>query len=69
MAGDLTDAQGEAIQDLLPPPRRRGRPRADDGRDPQGYDSEGVQRRLRARGIRPCIPRRRKGDLGPYRGR
>ena len=30
MAGDLTDAQWEAIKALLPPRRRRGRPRADD---------------------------------------
>ena len=36
MAGDLTDAQWEAIKDLLPPPRRRGRPRADDRRTLNG---------------------------------
>jgi len=32
-----------------------------------GYDSEALRRRLRARGIKPCIPRRR--DARPRRGR
>mgnify|MGYP003854854319 CR=1 FL=1 len=60
-------------------PRRVGRPRtrprevvAD-----RGYDSEALRRRLRARGITPCIPRRknararpgRKPDLAGYRQR
>ncbi len=59
--------------------RRVGRPRtrpkelvAD-----RGYDSEALRRRLRARGIKPCIPRRRnarprrgrKPDLSGYRQR
>jgi transposase len=42
-----------------------------------GYDSEALRRRLRARGIKPCIPRRRnarprrgrKPDLSGYRQR
>lgn len=60
-------------------PRARGRPRtrprevvAD-----KGYDSDALRQRLRARGIRPCIPRRRnarprpgpKPDLSDYRER
>jgi transposase len=43
----------------------------------RGYDSEALRRRLRARGIKPCIPRRRnarprrgrKPDLSGYRQR
>jgi IS5 family transposase len=49
-------------------PRRVGRPRtrpkelvAD-----RGYDSEALRRRLRARGIKPCMPRRR--NARPRRG-
>lgn len=53
-------------------PRRVGRPRtrprevvAD-----RGYDSEALRRRLRARGITPCIPRRKKrpGPAGAEAG-
>jgi len=36
MAGDLTDHQWELIALLLPPHRRRGRPRADDRRTLNG---------------------------------
>lgn len=32
MVNDLTDAQWEVIRPLLPPPNKRGRPRADDRR-------------------------------------
>mgnify|MGYP005663233689 CR=1 FL=1 len=36
MAGDLTDAQWELIDPLLPPRKGRGRPRADDRRTLNG---------------------------------
>ena len=36
MAGDLTDAQWELISPMLPPPKGRGRPRADDRRTLNG---------------------------------
>ena len=69
----------EPVLDRIRVPRTRGRPKkrprvlvAD-----KGYDSESLRRRLRSRGIRPCIPRRRnarprkgpKPDLTPYRHR
>ena len=69
----------EPVLDRIRVPRTRGRPKkrprvlvAD-----KGYDSESLRRRLRTRGIRPCIPRRRnarprrgpKPDLTAYRHR
>lgn len=60
-------------------PRSRGRPRTRPGEvvADRGYDSDVVRRALRARGIKPCIPRRRnarprpgrKPDLSGYRAR
>ena len=69
----------EATLDTIRVPRPRGRPRkrpaslvAD-----KGYDSQPLRRRLRRRGIRPCIPERkgkrpragRKPDESDYRHR
>jgi transposase len=84
--GTLIDSAQRAEVHLAEPllntvrvPRTRGRPRtrpravvAD-----KGYDSEDLRRRLRRRGIHPCIPRRRnkrprrgpKPDLAGYRHR
>lgn len=64
----------EALQRVrVPRPRSRPRELVAD----KGYDSEALRRRLRARGIKPCIPWRknalarpgRKPDLGGYRKR
>jgi IS5 family transposase len=73
--GTLIDSAQRAEVHLAEPllngvrvPRTRGRPRtrpravvAD-----KGYDSEDLRRRLRRRGIHPCIPRRR--NKRPRRG-
>jgi transposase len=49
-------------------PRARGRPRSRPGEvvADKGYDSDALRQRLRARGIRPCIPRKR--NARPRRG-
>ena len=50
-------------------PRPRGRPKTRPGTlvADKGYDSMGFRRRLRSRGIRPCIPSRRGRRLRPGR--
>jgi transposase len=60
-------------------PQRRGRPksRPDELVTDKAYDSQAFRKRLRCRGIRPCIPHRRgkrprwgrKPDLAGYRER
>lgn len=64
----LAEATLATIRVLRPRGRPRTRPTqvvAD-----RGYDSRPLRRRLRARGIRPCIPpRRRPASWRPARGR
>lgn len=71
----LAEATLATVRVPRPVGRPRTRPRqvvAD-----KGYDSEALRRRLRERGIRPCIPRRRnatprpgpKPDVSAYRDR
>src|SRR5574340_529984 len=52
-------------------PRQRGRPRTRPRQvtADKGYDSDGLRRRLRRRGIRPAIPRIRRRGARQRRGR
>jgi transposase len=59
----------------VPKPKGRPRPRPKEVVADKGYDSGPLRRRLRRRGIKPCIPERRgkkllpgrKADLSGYR--
>ena len=62
----------EATLATIRVPRPRGRPRTRPAQlvADRGYDSRPLRRRLRARGVRPCIPpRRRPASWRPARGR
>jgi len=62
----------EATLATIRVPRSRGRPKTRPAQlvADRGYDSRPLRRRLRARGIRPCIPpKRRPASWKPARGR
>ena len=69
----------EATLATVKAPRRVGRPkiRPKEVVADKGYDSDALRQELRARGVKPCIPRRRnalprrgkKPDLNGYRER
>ena len=73
----LSDEQWALIAPHLPAPAKTDRPRADDRRTrpslltcDRGYDSKVFRRYLRRRGIRSCIPvRKRPKRWKPRRGR
>jgi transposase len=51
----------------VPRPKGRPRTRAKEVVADKGYDSHPLRRRLRSRGIKPCIPQRRGQKLRPGR--
>ncbi len=62
----------EATLAAIRVPRSRGRPKTRPAQlvADRGYDSRPLRRRLRTRGIRPCIPpKRRPASWKPARGR